>query len=60
MGIVLIVVGFIFATIETWYFGWNLWAETPAEQLCDGFSIMVTGVGLGVHWKEQQQETTND
>ena len=34
-GCALIVAGFVFNIIETWYFGWNSKPSCPLEMICD-------------------------
>ena len=35
LGLILIMVGFVFNFIETGYFGWNYYPSCPAEMICD-------------------------
>jgi len=41
-GLAVITGSFAFNVLETWYFGWNLHAQSTAE----GFADMVSGVGI--------------
>lgn len=45
IGIVLIVIGFIFNFLETWYFGWNIEPSCPKEMVCDYISIALLLAG---------------
>jgi len=41
-GLIVITGSFAFNVLETWYFGWNLHAQSTVE----GFANMVSGVGI--------------
>lgn len=44
-GIVLMLLGLVFAIIETSYFGSNYWPESTAEWICDILSLVVSMTG---------------
>lgn len=46
MGWIHIFVSVIFNFAETWYFGWNLAPQSPAEMVCDYISILLFFMGL--------------
>jgi len=52
LGLVLIMVGFVFNFIETGYFGWNYYPSCPAETICDyiAYTFMLGGVILFI-WR---------
>ncbi|TGE35904.1 hypothetical protein E4K67_22570 [Desulfosporosinus fructosivorans] len=41
-GLLIILVAFVFNVLETWFFGWNLRAQSAAE----GFADMIAGLGI--------------
>ncbi|WP_067923851.1 hypothetical protein [Alicyclobacillus shizuokensis] len=45
IGLVLITLALVFNTLETWYFGWHLWAKSAQEAACDNFSIVAFLIG---------------
>lgn len=40
-------VGAVFGTLETWYFGWHLWPASHAESLCDLLAASLVAYGFG-------------
>jgi len=36
----------IFNILETWYFGWNMTAQSTAERYCDTISSLGVAIGL--------------
>ena len=51
VGARLLIGGFIFNFLETWYFGWNLRPQSISEMICDyiGGFLMLLGF-LAVTW----------
>ncbi len=49
-GIILFCIGFVFAIIETLYFGSNWFPESKAELACDVISAMVCGGGIALFY----------
>lgn len=45
-GSFLVVIGFVFNFLETWYFGWNLKPQSPAEMVCDYIAAFVMLIGI--------------
>ena len=41
----LALIGVLFWLIETWYFGWNLFAESDAERWCDRIAMCLIVAG---------------
>lgn len=35
IGVFLVMAGFVFNFLETWYFGWNLRPQSSGEMVCD-------------------------
>ncbi len=48
MGFVIMLMAFIFCTLETIYFGVNLMPQSHAELLADGFSVLIFVIGVAV------------
>lgn len=45
--IALILIGIIFAHVETFYFGNNLHPESWAEVVCDSVALIIEWIGIG-------------
>lgn len=45
-GLLMMAASFIWATLETKYFGSNYWPESIAELICDGISLIGCFTGL--------------
>ncbi|MBU2704127.1 hypothetical protein Ga0466249_005281 [Sporomusaceae bacterium BoRhaA] len=45
VGLTALILGALFNFAETWYFGWNMTAKSPAEMICDYISeiMMISG-----------------
>ena len=52
IGFTLCVVAYIFSTVETIYFGSNLWAESFAEWACDAISLVLSLIGIALIIKD--------
>ncbi len=50
LGIIIILIGIIFNFAETAYFGFNWFAKTTAESMCDGFSLSLCVLGYYSIW----------
>ncbi|SFU95835.1 hypothetical protein [Alicyclobacillus macrosporangiidus] len=46
IGLALMLLALVFNTLETWYFGWNMFPKSAQEMACDNFSIVLLGVGI--------------
>lgn len=42
----ILLLAFYFWWIETRYFGWNIWPESPAEVVCDGIVCLLCALAL--------------
>ncbi len=47
-GIIVFLIGFAFAIIETLYFGSNWMPESRAEFICDAYAAKISGAGMGI------------
>ena len=45
-GLIIILLAFVFNVLETWYFGWNLRAQSTAEGFAD--TIAYIGILIGI------------
>ncbi|WP_333594136.1 hypothetical protein [Anaerospora hongkongensis] len=45
-GSFLVLIGFVFNFLETWYFGWNQKPQSPAEMVCDYIAIGFFLIGV--------------
>ena len=58
IGFVLILISAIFAHIETWYFGWNMFPGSPAEWACDSIAVSIAIIGwTTMLWHERKGST---
>ena len=46
VGVCLLIGGFVFNFLETWYFGWNLKPSCPAEMVCDYIATFAMLIGM--------------
>jgi hypothetical protein len=53
IGARLLLCGFIFNFLETWYFGWNIKPQSNGEMICDYISgfLMILGY-LAIVWSQ--------
>jgi hypothetical protein len=46
LGVAIFFITLLFNFLETWYFGWNLKPQSPAEMSCDYISTAGTWSGI--------------
>jgi nitrate reductase gamma subunit len=47
-GIIVAVIGFILNLLESWYFGWNMKAESVAEAFADNICGLIIMIGIAM------------
>jgi len=51
-----IIVGQIFAFLETWYFGWNWTPSCVAERWCDIIATALVFFGFGIIYQKRNEK----